>query len=243
MVTIDLLTVLFTLELIFVVVALVVLLYLRNKKLKKKLSSQKDELSQYLKKTIEKLTKASTDAQVSNAPDGKYASGTPYESIMLNVYSIADEVLQKQPKDTPLSVKELSEEFEKQLEVKVDILQSIGTPGKYPLSVEEVEKYVGQQKLERFKVFLHELKKQNITLIGYKDTITGVIKKFKMVLEFNRRLQSNFQDLAQMYDGLDRIYSDFETNNAELGMCIEILDKENEYLDDKVKNFKSTFNA
>lgn len=241
MIAIDLLYVMLVLELVVILGAAMVFLKIRNYRLKEKLSLQYNDLGDYLRKNIEALEEKTGHASNNSATVSTKTDTAPYETVMLHIYKIALDVIEKHPdEETPFSIKEMSGQFEKKIEQNAKILEKIGS---YVIEDDSSSlEDAGQAALPaKVKATVNELKKQNIVLIGYKDTVSGVIKKFKMVLEFNKRLQSNFKEFSEMYDGLERIYTDFDSNNAELDMCVEILEKENEYLDEKVKSFKSTF--
>jgi hypothetical protein len=84
------------------------------------------------------------------------------------------------------------------------------------------------------------LKEEVIVLMGYGDTVKGVVKKLQTIKAFNDRLYEQNKYRAEKSQNLKAILTDYDKGNQELEVYIGVLEKAFVELQGKVKGLKLT---
>ncbi|MBF0319960.1 MAG: hypothetical protein HQL01_09205 [Nitrospirae bacterium] len=85
---------------------------------------------------------------------------------------------------------------------------------------------------------IEALKKEVIVLMGYGDTVKGVIKKLHTIKELNDRIYEQNKYRAEKSQNLKAIITDYNMSNQELEVYIGVLENAFTELQAKVKNLK-----
>ncbi|MBV6341899.1 hypothetical protein [Candidatus Magnetobacterium casense] len=84
------------------------------------------------------------------------------------------------------------------------------------------------------------LKEEVIVLMGYGDTVKGVIRKLQTIKELNDRLYVQNKNRAEKSKNLQAILTDYNRSNQELQVYIRVLENAFTELQEKVKDLKIT---
>ncbi|MBF0336331.1 MAG: hypothetical protein HQL05_00730 [Nitrospirae bacterium] len=93
------------------------------------------------------------------------------------------------------------------------------------------------EELQKHGKMIANLKGYNVVLMGYKDTVSGILNRFKAITQLNTRVQERYTPAAQKSRVLQGMLNEFAHSAMELEKYVTILDTENTALDKKVREF------
>ncbi|RMG68967.1 MAG: hypothetical protein D6710_09465 [Nitrospirae bacterium] len=100
--------------------------------------------------------------------------------------------------------------------------------------------------IERLGEKIHKQKQRLAELMGMQDMVEQLKKRVEFLKERNRELKSKLEE-AKNSDDKDAAYQaiveELEANNKDLLMCVQTLEKENERLMQKLREYEEGFNA
>ncbi len=93
------------------------------------------------------------------------------------------------------------------------------------------------EELQKHGKMIANLKGYNVVLMGYKDTVSGILNRFKAITQINTRVHERYTPAAQKSRVLQGMLNEFAHSAMELEKYVTILDTENTALDKKVREF------
>ncbi|KJR42953.1 hypothetical protein MCHI_001156 [Candidatus Magnetoovum chiemensis] len=218
-----------------------VILFIDNRRLKSNRTREKRAFRRFLER---KATKLKQDC--ASKKDGKTQEDSEVyleESInitRLNFFKTSMNILDgREPFGVILLIKVfngLDKMFKEQL-TKLRLSGLIGSRDS------DHDDAVTKSEFSKLQDFMSEQKQQNITLIGYRETVSEILQKFRFVLSFYKRLCDTLETSPAALEKFRKTVEELRLNTEELEMFIKMLERENDTLDKKVKEFKTKFHA
>ncbi|MBF0343705.1 MAG: hypothetical protein HQL06_05670 [Nitrospirae bacterium] len=91
------------------------------------------------------------------------------------------------------------------------------------------------EELQKHSKVIANLKRNNIVLMGYKDTVDSILNRFKAIMVFNIKTNDRYRLYADRSKTIQNMLNEFTQSTNELEKCITNLDTENNALDKRVK--------
>ncbi|KJU83245.1 hypothetical protein MBAV_004560 [Candidatus Magnetobacterium bavaricum] len=96
------------------------------------------------------------------------------------------------------------------------------------------------EELQKHGKMITNLKGYNVVLMGYKDTVCGILNRFKAIIQLNARVNEHYKSAAEKSKVVYGMLNEFAISAMELEKYVTILDTENNALDKKVKEFDTS---
>ncbi|MBF0538253.1 MAG: hypothetical protein HQL03_08390 [Nitrospirae bacterium] len=93
------------------------------------------------------------------------------------------------------------------------------------------------EELQKHSKLIAGLKGYNVVLMGYKDTVSGILNRFRAIMQLNTKISERYKLTAQKSKIMQSMLNEFAHSAMELEKYVTILDTENNALDKKVRKF------